>query len=203
MISMKLGAKELVEQHVAVRIANLRHGAETISATISSPTMGGRSINIGGGAWLHLSWDPEPLEIVYDDGRIYGRTVVRTKVALDYTPCHFGGERPWFVCPGRCARLAGVLYLISRGFVCRRCAGLGYDTQTRQPWERSALKAQRLRRRLGADPGLTHSLPPRPRGMHRRTYERLLAALGQSEQTVLAGMAQTLGRVQADLDRHR
>ena len=26
---------------------------------------------------------------------------VRERIALDATPCHYGGTRPWFLCPGR------------------------------------------------------------------------------------------------------
>ncbi len=30
---------------------------------------------------------------------------------LEWTPCNFGGERPWFVCPGKgCAKRVAILY---------------------------------------------------------------------------------------------
>ncbi len=36
---------------------------------------------------------------------------VREPVPLDWTACHFGGERPWFVCPGAgCGRRVAILY---------------------------------------------------------------------------------------------
>ena len=42
-------------------------------------------------------------------------------VWLDWTPCHFGGERPWFRCPAMgCGRRVAILYG-GRIFACRHC----------------------------------------------------------------------------------
>src|SRR5829696_7809844 len=36
---------------------------------------------------------------------------VKEPVSLEWTPCNFGGERPWFLCPGAgCGRRVAVLY---------------------------------------------------------------------------------------------
>jgi len=54
----------------------------------------------------------------------------RQTITLDYTPCHYGGQRAWFECPNcwrRCARLS----LGSSGFYCRKCYRLPYYTQQR------------------------------------------------------------------------
>ena len=56
-----------------------------------------------------------------------------------WTPCHFGGQRPWFSCPGRnCGRRVGKLYLPPGGryFLCRHCYGLSY--KSRQTWDKRA-----------------------------------------------------------------
>lgn len=94
-------------------------------------------------------------------------------------PC-FGGRRWWFVCPvsgRRCGKLhippgAGV-------FAARQVWGLAYTSQRVSPLERerqtAADRASRLRRRLGGTGGgpIGHAeVPPRPKGMWRRTYER-------------------------------
>jgi hypothetical protein len=70
-------------------------------------------------------------------------------IGLDRTPCRFGGERLWFRCPA-CKRRAVVLYDIRRRFRCRHCADLRYATQQADPTARMQIKAQRIRRRLGA-----------------------------------------------------
>ncbi len=47
-------------------------------------------------------------------------------VYLGWTDCHFGGQRPWFLCPARgCGRLVALLY--GGGiFACRHCYQLAY-----------------------------------------------------------------------------
>jgi len=54
------------------------------------------------------------------------------RVPLEWTPCNFGGERPWFCCP-RCDDRVGKLYKPPRRaqFLCRDCHGLVYESQQR------------------------------------------------------------------------
>ncbi|HET8629898.1 MAG TPA: hypothetical protein VFL91_20955, partial [Thermomicrobiales bacterium] len=91
---------------------------------------------------------------------------------LAWTDCHYGGRRPWFVCPG-CGRRAAVLYLGGAGWRCRRCERLVYRSQRQGQHDRALTKARRLRARLGGGAGPLAPFPPRPRGMHRATYARL------------------------------
>ena len=92
-------------------------------------------------------------------------------ISLDWTRCHYGGERPWFLCPD-CSRRAAILYA-GPHYACRRCHGLYYECQrTRGRWS-AVVRLQRLRERLGGSGNLTEPFPQRPRYMHRRTYERL------------------------------
>lgn len=50
-------------------------------------------------------------------------------VSLDWTPCHFGSERAWFICPvAGCGRRVAILYGGSI-FACRRCYRLAYPSQ--------------------------------------------------------------------------
>ncbi|MEE8241714.1 MAG: hypothetical protein V3R16_10635 [Nitrospirales bacterium] len=61
-------------------------------------------------------------------------------IALEPTPCNFGGHRWWFGCPGlhtaagHCGRRCGTLYFPpdSGVFACRTCHGLSYQSQTRR-----------------------------------------------------------------------
>ena len=61
-----------------------------------------------------------------------------------------------------------------------KCYRLTYSSQYEEAWERVRGKAERVRKKLGDSKGLSagdfNPFPPRPKGMHRRTYERL--ALG-------------------------
>lgn len=45
---------------------------------------------------------------------------VKETVCLTWTPCNYGGVRPWFLCPG-CGRRVGILAAAGRRFLCRHC----------------------------------------------------------------------------------
>lgn len=93
-------------------------------------------------------------------------------VLLEFTPCHAGGQRPWFRCPGRsCGRRVAILYS-ARYFLCRHCMGLRYECQREPPHYRALRKAQKLHERLGGS-GCIDDPVFRPKGMHRRTFQRL------------------------------
>jgi hypothetical protein len=47
------------------------------------------------------------------------------KIFLDWTPCKFGGQRPWFIC-GNCGTRVAVLYGAGKYFACRHCLNLTY-----------------------------------------------------------------------------
>lgn len=54
------------------------------------------------------------------------------KIRLTPTPCYFGGERYWFICPSAyCGRRVGVLYKGGNYFACRHCYDLAYRSQRR------------------------------------------------------------------------
>lgn len=95
--------------------------------------------------------------------------LVQQRVPIDRTACHYGGTRPWFRCPHCSARIA-VLYLRGGRFMCRRCGRVNYASQSDDLIGRTWRLQQRLERRLD-----DHWA--RPRGMHRRTYERLFDAI--------------------------
>ena len=71
-----------------------------------------------------------------------------------WTPCRFGGDRPWFICSvyangTYCGRQVTKLYSAGRLFACRHCSRLAYASQQESTHERGLLKAQRIRMRLG------------------------------------------------------
>ncbi len=91
-------------------------------------------------------------------------------VTIEWTGCHFGGERAWFICPARnCRRRVATLWG-GEIFACRHCHNLAYESQNETAYSRALGKAQDIRRRLGGDP--CGDFPPKPKGMHWRTYWR-------------------------------
>jgi hypothetical protein len=92
------------------------------------------------------------------------------QIRVEYTPCRFGGSRPWWRCPG-CHSRRGVLYEKDHRFRCRRCLGLAYRSQRTSKLDRAAERARRLHIRLGGSGRLDDRVPNvPPPGMHSRTY---------------------------------
>lgn len=98
-----------------------------------------------------------------------------TRIA--YTPCNYGNERPYFMCPGvvngrACGRRVGKLFAGGRYFLCRHCYNVAYTSQSEPRYDRMLRRANKLRMALGGEPGTAHWIAPKPKGMWQRTYER-------------------------------
>lgn len=101
------------------------------------------------------------------------------KVQLDRTPCNYGGHRSWFKCPN-CGKRVGVIYLSGKYFICRICANLNYaSSQESGNWNNEAMRRLRgIQTKLNCTDwspmDCIYKTPDRPKGMHQRTYNRLL-----------------------------
>jgi hypothetical protein len=108
--------------------------------------------------------------------RMYGSDwePVEESVKIAWTPCNYGGHRPWFLCPIiGCGRRVAVLYGAGRYFACRHCYDLAYQSQREQPYERAMRKSHNIIKRMGGDPD-DDFWPDKPRHMHWKTYNRLI-----------------------------
>ena len=102
--------------------------------------------------------------------RSYGEdwSDVAQRVAIAWTPCRFGGERPWFICSVAangvyCGRNVRHLYGAGRLFACRHCYQLAYASQ-QEPARLRALKtSQKIRMRLGGSANMLEDFPENPR----------------------------------------
>ncbi len=129
--------------------------------------------------WIDLRAEHGAIVLSYRC-RGYGEDwqAVDQRVPVIWTPCRFGGRRPWFLCDVsaggvHCGRRVALLYGAGRLFACRRCYNLAYASQSERAWERASRRADKIRVKLGGKPGLAAPLPLRPKGMQRRTYGRL------------------------------
>ena len=125
---------------------------------------------------------------------------VAEPVRLTCTPCNYGGQRPWFVCPGLrngmpCRRRIGKLYLAGKYFFCRHCHNLAYESQREDDSMRLLTKMRRIRKRLGGSSDIWTRLPPKPKGMHWRTYWRLRRAYRDADWRREWALAATFAKV--------
>src|SRR3954447_2906397 len=72
-----------------------------------------------------------------------------------------------------------MLYSAGAGFLCRHCHQLVFRSQRQNELDRIIRRADKLRVRLGGEPGWR--IPDRPKGMRKARYERLLTALLQAD----------------------
>lgn len=118
---------------------------------------------------------PETLRLIYRTRR-YGEeewTRVEEDIPFAWTRTAFDGRRRWLTCLScgqRCRILYGGAY-----FRCRNCHGLTYESQYEQSWQRVITRAQGIRTKLGGSASMDEWFPPKPKGMHWRTYYRLEA----------------------------
>ncbi len=114
-------------------------------------------------AWmrLHYSNDGKPMDY---------------KVRLTVTRPYYGGVRWWFICPANGSRVAK-LHSPPGGdlFASRTAYRLGYQSQQESPMFRYLSQAQNIRERLGGSTCIDDWYPEKPKGMHRKTYEKLRA----------------------------
>jgi hypothetical protein len=138
-------------------------------------------------ASISLRAEADQLHLAYRV-RIHGgdwEDVAET-VRIVRVACRYGGARPYFVCPGvvngiACGQRVAKLYGPGRYFLCRHCYRLGHVSQSEDAWDRAFRRANKLRQRLGGDPGMAAPLPLKPKGMWRRTYKRLRERIFDAE----------------------
>lgn len=103
-------------------------------------------------------------------------------VQIVWSPCNYGGKRPYFICPGSvndipCNRRVVKLYrpLYSHYFLCRHCLDLTYPScnESGDTHYTARRRTERIARKLGiAEPMDVYTMR-RPKGMHRKTFEKL------------------------------
>jgi hypothetical protein len=129
---------------------------------------------------------------------------VNQPILIRWTPCRFGGERPWFVCNVSsngvyCGKRVAKLFGGGRFFACRHCYRLGYALQRGGPVDRVHHRLARLHRKLGVDyKGPDTPPPPKPKLMRWKTYARIVqqieAGQEQLNMAFIAGARRILAR---------
>jgi hypothetical protein len=115
---------------------------------------------------------------------------IEQEIEIERTPCHYGGSRPWFTCP-TCFNRVGVLVGAGRLFKCRKCYQLPYMCQVESKSDRASRRIRKIQTRLGNEEwqNVIDIWFPRPKGMHRKTYNRIVAQANKPIRTLRFEMA--------------
>ena len=156
------------------------------------------------GRWFPWQWSRNgeaiaSINVTVEDGRVLLRYRFRKNgsewqsinhpVYLTSTPCTYGGERTWFICPAiGCGRRVAILYGYDSIFACRHCYRLAYRCQRETADDKAARRADTIRRRLGWQAGIFNPPGTKPKGMHWRNFERLLEEYDKHAGQLLASL---------------
>lgn len=139
------------------------------------------------------------IDTLYDMVAVFSYTDSNDKrhkhhIRLATTQPNYGGVRYWFICP-RCGKRKGSIHCISHRFACRKCFGLFYESQRAAWYERSLNKAEKIAERYKANGnGIDGYWFNRPKGMHKRKYERICAEMEFYHQQGIRVAAAKFGR---------
>jgi len=130
-----------------------------------------------GTVWFEVTGGPDARQLVLTFPFISAS--LEQIICCHWRTAHFGGRHLMFMC-GECLGEARVLYARWANdriwfFSCRKCAGITYQSTMGHRWDRSARRVEKLRNRL--DWAAQGTVPIKPRGMHERTYQRILRVM--------------------------
>lgn len=135
--------------------------------------------------------EADRLRLIYN----YRADASKAWEALDYpiqlqtTPCRYGGARYWFTCPAvGCGRRVAILYLGDKYFACRHCYQLAYQSQREAPGDSANRRANKIRDKLDWGPGIANPIGWKPKGMHWKTFNRLMRQYHVESNQVWVGM---------------
>jgi hypothetical protein len=126
-------------------------------------------------AWINVNTEADRVILSYKHRRNEEAwQSAEYPVAIEWTPCNYGGRRAWFRCPARgCGRRVAMLYG-GTIFACRHCYQLAYESQREPAHYRALHRARAIRERVGGSGNMFEPFPPKPKGMQWCTYLRLI-----------------------------
>lgn len=184
----RINKRDTIEEQLSTNIgfvAKLGFLENGVTGTLNWSSRGEScgSVSVIGGVkfltfhYTYSSYDTEPESI-------------KQQVHVERTPCNFGGSRPWFTCP-RCNSRVGVLVLAGKRFACRKCCRIPYACQMESKSDQASRRIRKIQKRLGNPEweNVIDSWFPKPKGMHWRTYHRIIAQTHKPLRTIETEMS--------------
>ena len=142
---------------------------------------------------LRQSRTASSIDLAYSyRGRSY-----RYSIQLTKTSCNYGNFRHWWLCPS-CSNRVAVLYCAGT-YVCRHCIGANYGSQLQQPIDRLFSRADAIRQRLGWRSGIAYGNGSKPKGMHSKTFDRLVNEHDRIVQRICGATMQMIDKIKGSV----
>jgi hypothetical protein len=189
--SGRIGEKTLTSNMVELDVRELyRHGY--VKKTALTPVnLQHSGINDYDNIRIHINTQQLSINYLYREYLGEDRRV-NTIIKFDWTECYYGGHRPWFLCP-KCGRRVAILYG-GKYFHCRICLNLAYPSENESKTSRLLRKANKIKRRLNGEPGIQNIIMFKPKGMHQKTFDRLVREAYRLENMAVQRLSQKLKR---------
>lgn len=123
---------------------------------------------------------------------------VEQVVFFDQTPCNYSGHRKWFLC-SQCKNRVEILYGLhgaDKYFLCRDCHNLTYASCNIHPTKRLFSKANKLKRKIGVEPGIMDFITEIPKGMHHSTFDRIVREIQKLEYLGDEALLKKMGNIE-------
>jgi len=167
---MRVGSKATVDSQYAVDIRYLKKQKSLWAGNNGSLTWSSHGEKVAG---IDYQVKENGIKLIYNSrvGDSGAWESIEQFVAFDYTPCNYGGKRTWLLCTG-CNQRVTSIYASRTYFLCRHCCGINYQSQHEDYNDRQLSKAHNIKTKLGGQAGIATPFPPKPKGMHWKTYYR-------------------------------
>lgn len=198
---IRYDAKDTVESRRSIDVRELRKGGYLEPGLCST------------WAWTYLDGSTNSVSIRAEVGRVVLQYRTKTwyeadwldrnePVALDWSPCYFGGQRSWFICPGRsCGRRVAKLHFGGSGYLCRHCHKLNYKSTRENEASMAMSRASAIRIKLGGTGSLMAPFPEKPKFMWQRTYNKMAGEALRDSSFGFERMAEQREKLENILDR--
>jgi hypothetical protein len=120
-------------------------------------------------------------------------------VRIENIPLNFGGARRWLIC-STCSKRRQALYVRDKALACRSCLGLRFESQHENRRSRMFRQLEKVRAKLGWQPGALAPYGAKPQGMHEQTYARLYLEAAQLTESLLLNVNEWISKAERALD---
>ncbi len=186
----RYGSKECLEQALKIDIRYLRRSGMLIPGYHVLTWSRGDDFAYSR-ASLIVYKNEMVIEYIWSDPETGITRSTNKLIRLSETPCPYGSSRKWLICP-RCQHRMMVLVISPPVVGCRHCLDLVYTSQREDFSYRGLRKMNKIASGLDRDEFFGEMLL-KPKGMHWRTYYRLVEEYDEADRRILFGMVGKFG----------